>query len=414
MSFNNDVIDELLAQYQTPEEILGRNGLIQQFTKAVIQRALNAEMDHHLLAEQIAAQEALEAPESPSEVARRNVRNGSSKKTVKTDQGEITLEIPRDRHTTFEPILVPKHRRRLAGMDEKIMILYASGMSEREISRQLLELYGVEVSASLVSQVTDAIMDEVTMWQSRPLESVYPIVFLDAFVLKVRHEKRVINKSCYLAIGIGVDGQKEALGFWIAETEGAKLWLGILTELKNRGVNDILIACVDGLKGFPEAIESVYPQTRVQACIVHMVRNSLNFVGYKDRRPVAAALKRIYASSTIDEAELELEAFDETYGARFPAIVKSWKNNWERVIPLFDYAPDIRRVIYTTNTIESVNSVLRRSIKTKGSFPTDQAATKILYLSLMRATQRWSMPIREWSLALNQLSILHPNRLPLP
>ena len=237
-------------------------------------------------------------------------------------------------------------------------------------------------------------------------------MYLDAFIIKVRHEKRVINKSCYLVIGIGADGQKEALGFWIAETEGAKLWLGILTELRNRGVQDILIACVDGLKGFPESIESVYPQTRVQACLVHMVRSSLNYVGYKDRRPVAAALKRIYASSTIEEAELELTAFEEEYGKRFPAIVRSWRSNWERVIPLFDYAPDIRRVIYTTNTIESVNSVLRRAIKTKGSFPNDQAATKILYLALMNATKRWSMPVREWGLALNQLAMSRDSQVP--
>ncbi len=287
-------------------------------------------------------------------------------------------------------------------------------MSEREISRQLQELYGVEISASLISQVTDAVKDDVTAWQSRPLDEVYPILYLDAFVLKVRQERRVINKSCYLAIGVGIDGQKQALGFWLAETEGAKFWLGILTELRNRGVNDVLIACVDGLKGFPEAIESIFPQATVQACLVHMVRGSLNYVSYKHRKSVATALKRIYASSSIEEAEAELDAFESEYGQQYPAIVKSWRTNWERVIPLFSYTPEIRKAIYTTNAIESVNSVLRRAIKTKGSFPSDDAASKIIYLALMRATSRWSMPIRDWTLALNQLTILHPDRLPLP
>lgn len=410
MSIKPNVIDELLKQYKTPEEILGKDGLLKQLTKAVLERALDAELEHHMSQERQDAAEAVDGPAAAS----RNVRNGRSRKTVHSDHGELALEVPRDRHATFEPVIVPKHARRLAGLDDKIIGLYATGMSDREISRQLEDIYGVDISASLISDVTNAVMDEVTTWQSRPLEAVYPIVYLDAFIIKVRHEKRVINKSCYLVIGIGVDGQKEALGFWIAETEGAKLWLGILTELRNRGVHDILIACVDGLKGFPEAIESVYPQARVQACLVHMVRSSLNYVGYRDRKPVAKALKRIYASSTVGEAELELDAFEDTYGQRFPAIVRSWRSNWERVIPLFDYAPEIPRVIYTTNTIESVNSVLRRAIKTKGSFPSDQAATKILYLALMNATKRWSMPVREWNLALNQLAILHPDRLPQP
>lgn len=410
MSINPNVIDELLKQYKTPEEILGKDGLLKQLTKAVLERALDAELGHHLNSERQEASEAADGLPTAS----RNVRNGRSRKTVQTDHGELALEVPRDRQATFEPVIVPKHARRLAGLDEKIIGLYATGMSDREISRQLEDIYGVDISPSLISDVTNAVMDEVTTWQSRPLDAIYPIVYLDAFILKIRHEKRVINKSCYLVIGIGVDGQKEALGFWIAETEGAKLWLGILTELRNRGVHDILIACVDGLKGFPEAIESVYPQTRVQACLVHMVRSSLNYVGYKDRKPVAKALKRIYASSTVEEAELEMDTFEDTYGQRFPAIVRSWRTHWERIVPLFEYAPEIRRVIYTTNTIESVNSVLRRAIKTKGSFPSDQAATKILYLALMNATKRWTMPIREWTLALNQLAILHPDRIPQP
>ena len=415
MSKQNDLIDELLKEYRSPEEILGKDGLIRQLTKAVLERALEAELEHHLAQERESESDGLVgSAETGGSGSARNVRNGWSRKTVKSDSGQFDLSIPRDRQSTFEPAIVPKHKRRLAGLDEKIISLYATGMSEREISRQLQELYDVEISASLISAVTDAVMDEVITWRSRPLDSVYPIVYLDAFIIKVRHEKRVINKSCYLVIGVGVDGHKEALGFWIAETEGAKLWLGILTELRNRGLTDILIACVDGLKGFPEAIATIYPEARVQACLVHMVRSSMKYVGYKDRRPVAAALKRVYSSQTIEEAEMQLTDFELEFGTRFPAIVNSWRNNWERIIPLFDYAPEIRRVIYTTNTIESVNSVLRRAIKTKGSFPSDEAATKIIYLALMNATSRWSMPIREWNLALNQLAILHPDRLPQP
>lgn len=411
MSINKHVIDALLLEFRTPEQILGHDGLIKQLTKAVLERALDAELAHHLREAQAAGVAGLEAPQGAAEPSRRNVRNGHSRKTLKSEHGQLELAIPRDREASFEPVLVPKHQRRLAGLDEKIIGLYACGMSDREISRQIEDLYGVELSASLISEVTAAVMDEVTTWQSRALERIYPIVYLDALVIKVRHDKRVINKSVHLAIGVREDGMKEALGFWLAETEGAKFWLGVLTELKNRGLNDILIACVDGLKGFPEAIESVYPNTRVQGCIVHLVRHSLNYVSYKQRRPVAGALKVIYGSATLEEAERALDAFEVEFGQQFPAIVRSWRANWQRVIPMFEYAPEIRRVIYTTNTIESVNSVIRRSIKTKGSFPSDDAAKKILYLALMNATRRWTMPIREWRQALNQLTILHPERL---
>lgn len=411
MSIDKRVIDDLLREFRTPEQILGKDGFIKQLTKAVLERALDAELAHYLREAQAVGLAGLEAAESSPEPARRNVRNGHSLKTLKSEHGQLTLEIPCDREASFEPVLVPKHQRRLAGLDEKIIGLYASGMSDREISRQVEDLYGIELSASLISDVTNAVIDEVTTWQSRALERIYPIVYLDALVIKVRHDKRVINKSVHLAIGVREDGLKEPLGFWLAETEGAKFWLTVLTELKSRGLHDILITCVDGLKGFPEAIESVYPKTRVQGCIVHLVRHSLNFVSYKQRRVVAAALKGIYGSATLEEAELALDAFELAYGAQYPAIVRSWRANWERVIPMFEYTPEIRRVIYTTNTIESVNSVLRRSVKTKGSFPSDDAAKKILYLALMRATQRWTMPIREWRQALNQLTIVHPDRL---
>jgi putative transposase len=410
LSINTNFIDELLRQFRTPEQILGKNGLIKQLTKAVLERALDAELAHHLRQE-AAHTITPEDPEGAMEAPRRNVRNGHSRKTLRSEHGQLTLEIPRDRDASFEPVLIPKHQRRLAGLDEKIIGLYACGMSNRDISRQVEELYGIELSATLISEVTDAIIDEVTNWQARPLERIYAIVYLDALVIKVRSEKRVINKSVHLAIGIREDGVKEALGFWMAETEGAKFWLGVLSELKQRGLQDILIACVDGLKGFPEAIESVYPRTRVQGCIVHLVRYSLTFVGYKERRSVVAALKGIYSSATIEEAELMLDNFELEYGQQYPAIVRSWRSNWQRVVPMFEYAPEIRKIIYTTNTIESVNSVLRRAVKTKGSFPSDDAARKILYLSLMNATRRWTMPIKDWRQALNQLTILHPDRL---
>jgi putative transposase len=341
-----------------------------------------------------------------------NTRNGKSSKTLKGDFGELAIEIPRDRHGTFEPLLVPKHQTRWTGFDEKIISLYARGMTVREIQSHLEEMYGAEVSPTLISTVTDAVIDEVKMWQSRPLDGLYPIVYMDCIHVKVRDSGAVRVKAVYLALGINLAGEKELLGIWIAQTEGAKFWLQVVTELKTRGVQDIFIACVDGLKGFPEAIEAVFPKTAVQLCIVHLVRYSLNYVGWKLRKAVAADLKRIYQSATVAEAELRLAEFEEKWGDDYPPIVQSWRRNWERIIPFFDYPPEIRKVIYTTNAIESVNMSLRKVTKSRGSFPSDDALLKLFYLAIRNISQKWTMPIKDWKAALNRFSIQFEERMP--
>ena len=402
----DELLDELLQEYSTPEEILGKEGLLKQLTKRVVERALQAELTHHLAQESAVSS----AEESPS---RRNTRNGYSNKTVQSDFGELELSIPRDRHSEFAPILVPKGQRRLAGLDEKILSMYARGNSVRDIQAQLEDLYGVELSSGLISQVTDAVNEEVKQWQSRPLDSLYPIVWCDALNLKVRVEGRVQNQAIYVVLGLNLEGHKEVLGLWISEREGAKFWLSVLTDLQNRGVQDIFIACVDGLKGFPDAIEAVYPQTRVQLCIVHLIRNSLRYVSWKERKSVAAALKPIYQAATVDAAELALEEFAETWDSRYPTISALWLRHWENIIPFFDYPADIRRVIYTTNAIESLNRSLRKVLKTKGAFPTPESAFKLLYLALEKISQKWTMPIQHWKAALARFAIEFPDRLPL-
>ncbi|MDP2110188.1 MAG: IS256 family transposase, partial [Thiobacillus sp.] len=321
-------------------------------------------------------------------------------------------KIPRDRLASFEPQLVPKHQTRWAGFDDKILSLYARGMSVREIKAHLEEMYGAEVSPTLISSVTDAVMDEVRTWQSRPLDALYPIVYLDCIHVKVRDNGTVRTKAVYLALGVNLAGEKELLGIWIAQTEGAKFWLQVVTELKNRGVADIFIACVDGLKGFPEAIESVFPKTAIQLCIVHMVRYSLNYVSWKLRKDVAADLRAIYTAATSDEAERQLDAFDVKWGEAYPSISQSWRRNWARVIPFFDYPPEIRKVIYTTNAIESVNMSLRKVSKNRGSFPSDDAVLKLFYLALEKISQKWTMPIRDWKAALNRFTIQFEDRMP--
>ena len=341
-----------------------------------------------------------------------NARNGKSKKTLKGEFGELPIEIPRDRQGSFEPQLIPKHQTRWSGFDDKILSLYARGMTVREIQSHLEEMYGTEVSPTLISSVTDAVMDEVKAWQSRPLDSIYPIVYLDCIHAKVRDSGVVRAKAVYLAIGIDMTGNKEVLGLWIAQTEGAKFWLQVVTELKNRGLQDIFIACVDGLKGFPEAIETIYPKTKVQLCIVHMVRHSLNYVSWKMRKEVAADLRAIYASGTVDQASAALDAFEERWGKDYPSIAQSWRRNWSRITPFFDYPPEIRRVIYTTNAIESVNMSLRKITKNRGSFPSDESLIKLFYLALRNISQKWSMPIRDWKAALNRFSIEFEDRVP--
>jgi len=397
-----DLIDSLLSGYKKPEDLIGENGLLKQLTKALVERALEAEMTEHLG----------HAKHNPVMNPSGNTRNGKSQKTLKGDFGELPIEIPRDRHGSFEPQIIAKHQSRWTGFDDKIISLYARGLTVREIQSHLEELYGTEVSPSLISSVTDAVADEVKAWQSRPLEPIYPIVYLDCIHVKVRDTGAVRVKAVYLAIGINISGEKEVLGLWIAQTEGAKFWLQVVTELKNRGVQDIFIACVDGLKGFPEAIETVYPQTAVQLCIVHLVRNSLNYVGWKMRKQIAADLKQIYQSATVDEAEQRLAEFETQWNDAYPPIAQIWRRNWSRIIPFFDYPPEIRRIIYTTNAIESVNMSLRKISKNRGSFPSDEALSKLFYLALMNISKKWTMPLHDWKAALNRFSIQFDDRMP--
>ena len=391
-----------MSGYQKPEDLIGEHGLLKQITKAVIERALQAEMEIHLG----------HAKHDPVANAAGNTRNGKSRKTLKGEFGELPIDIPRDRLGSFEPLLIPKHQTRWNGFDEKILSLYARGMPVREIQSHLEEMYGVEVSPTLISTVTDAVIDEVKTWQSRPLEALYPIVYMDCIHVKVRDAGAVRAKAVYLALGINMAGEKELLGIWIAQTEGAKFWLQVVTELKNRGVQDIFIACVDGLKGFPEAIETVYPKTAVQLCIVHMVRYSLNYVSWKLRKEVAADLRTIYTAATVEEAEQRLDEFEAKWGVDYPSIVKSWRGNWSRLIPFFDYPPEIRKVIYTTNAIESVNMSLRKITKNRGSFPSDEALLKLFYLALNNIRKKWTMPIRDWKAALNRFTIQFEDRMP--
>ncbi len=403
MTINTDLIDQLLKDYQKPEDILGEQGLLKQLTKAVLERAMQAELTDHLGYEK----------HEPAGKNSGNSRNGKSRKTLKGDFGELPIEIPRDRNASFEPLIVPKGQTRFEGFDDKILSLYARGMTTRDIQRHLQEIYQVEVSPGLISNVTEAVMEEVTQWQARPLEALYPIIYLDALQVKIRDGAHVRNKALYLVIGINLQGIKEVLGLWLEQTEGAKFWLQILTELKNRGVQDIFIACVDGLKGFPEAIEAVFPRTQIQLCIVHMVRHSLNFVGHKQRKEVAADLKTIYRAATREEAERALDRFAAKWDEKYPTIAAAWRRHWERLAVFFAYPSEIRRVIYTTNAVESTNMSVRKVIKTRGSFPTDEAALKLVYLALKNIAERWTMPVKEWRAALNRFAILFEDRMPV-
>jgi transposase-like protein len=395
------LIDDLLQDCDDPQDILGKNGLLKQLTKRLVERTLEAELTDHLGY----------GPNAPQGRGSGNNRNGKSQKTVQSDSGALQIEVPRDRNGSFEPQLVKKRQRRLKGFDEKVLSLYASGLSTRDIQGQLQELYGVEVSPTLISNVTAAVMDEVYAWQSRPLAAVYPILYFDAIFVKSRQEGPVKNKAVYLALGINIDGEKELLGLWIADTEGSRFWLTVFNELKNRGLQDCFIACVDGLKGLPEAIESVFPQTQVQLCIVHKLRNSFKYVPWKERKAVATDLRAIYAAATLKEAEQALERFSERWDAKYPAISPSWRVDWERLTVFFDYSPEIRKVIYTTNAIESLNYSLRRMLKSRGAFPNDDAIFKVLYLAINRVAKKWTMPIRDWKAALNQFVILFGERV---
>lgn len=396
-----ELLDELLEDYEGPEDLLGNEGLLENLQKALMERVFGAELTEHL---------GYEAGD-PTGRGSGNSRNGHGKKRVLTDSSSVEVSVPRDRNGSFEPQLVRKGQRRLPGFDEKVISLYARGMTQREIRGHLEELYGISVSADLISRVTDAVIEEVKAWQTRPLDAIYAVIFFDALFVKVRDEGTVRTKAIYLAIGIAMDGTKEILGLWIEQTEGAKFWLRVMNELRTRGIKDCLIAVVDGLKGFPQAINSVFPETQVQTCIVHLMRHGLSLCSYKDRREVAKDMKAIYRAETAEAAADRLAEFEQLWGAKYPSIAAGWRRHWEEIIPMFAFPPEIRRLIYTTNAIESLHRGLRKIIKTRGHFPNDQAATKLLYLALRNIEKGWKAAPKEWLPALNQFDILFGERL---
>jgi putative transposase len=395
------LLGALIAGKRGEREILGRDGVLGQITRRLVERALAEELSEHL---------GYPAGQAPPGGAG-NSRNGGTPKTLLTDHGQVQIKVPRDRKSHFEPMLVGKHQRRLAGLDEKIIALYGGGMSTREIETYIAELYGPGVSRETVSRVTAGVLEDAKAWQTRPLEAIYPIVYLDALVIKIRDGQAVRNFACYLAIGVNLEGERDVLGIWFQRTEGAKFWLQVLTELKTRGVQDVLICCVDGLQGFPEAIEAVYPKTWVQTCIVHLIRNSLKFVPYKDRRQVAGDLKPIYTAADRDHAWDQLERFAEKWDHKYPMISQAWTEHWERVVPFLAFPPDVRRAVYTTNTIEALNRQIRKIIKTRGSFPNEDSARKLLYLAITRAQVKWRHTYN-WSTALTAFRIHFGDRIP--
>ncbi|MGL4370603.1 MAG: IS256 family transposase [Spirochaetota bacterium] len=402
-----EIIKELLKDVDfkklTPEQITGKNGLIAQLTKRIVETAMNAEMTEHLGYKK----------SERADLKSGNARNGKSSKKVITDNGEISIEVPRDRNAEFEPQIIKKHQKRFEGFDDKIIAMYGLGMTTRDIQGHLEDMYGVEVSPDLISTVTNEIMKDVAQWQARPLEKIYPIVYFDAIVVKGRTDGKVANRSVYTAIGINLQGKKEVLGLWIAESEGAKFWLQVINEIRNRGVEDIYIACMDGLKGFPDAVKTVYPQTSIQLCIVHMIRNSTKYVSWKERKIICADLKEIYSAPSEKAGRDALEVFAQKWDHKYPMISKSWKANWENLNTFFDYPEYIRKIIYTTNAIESLNSSLRKVTQKRSAFPTDDAIFKVLYLALTRAEKKWTMPIRDWGAALNQFAVYFGDRVPL-
>ena len=402
MAIKKEILDELLKD-NDPKTMFSSDGLLGELKKALAERVLNAEMDHHLA-------DSTQDEVSEGEKAG-NRRNGYSKKTVLTENEAIDLAIPRDRRGSFEPQLIAKYQRRFPGFDDKIISMYARGMSVRDIQCHLRDLYGIEASPQLISTVTDAVLEEVGRWQSRPLDPMYALVFFDALRVKMRDEGTVRNKAVYLAIGVSPEGRKDVLGIWIEQTEGAKFWLRVMTELKSRGVNDILIAVVDGLKGFPEAINAVFAETQIQTCIVHLIRNSLDFCSWKDRKPVAQELKTIYRAEDAQAAAAALQEFEDgPWGKKFAAITAMWRRHWAHVIPFFAYPPEVRKMIYTTNAIESLNSTLRRSVRIRGHFPNDEAAMKLIWLQLREITKNWKMPPREWAAAKAQFAVVFGDR----
>ena len=402
MTISDKVLDKLLGEARTESDLLGKDGIIKTLTKQLVERMLESEMDHHLGYSKHAS----------SGNNSGNSRNGSSEKQVILEDGKVEISVPRDRNSSFTPQLIEKRKTRLLGIDNVILSLYGKGMTVRDIQSHVEELYGHEISKDLVSTITDGVLEEVQAWRNRPLQSIYPIVFIDGFIVNCRLNKAVCNRTVYVVFGINMDGEKEVLGLYLGESEGAKYWLSVMTELKHRGLSDIFILCADGLKGLPEAIEATFPETIFQTCIVHLVRHSLSYVPYTDKKMVAADLKKIYSANTVELAAEYLDDFELTWGDKYPAIVKSWRSNWNRVIPFFDYPKEIRKVIYTTNIIESLNRTLRKSVKNRGHFPTEDAVMKVLYLAIKGVSKKWTMPIRDWKSALNQFSIRFAERFP--
>jgi len=403
MAIPKEVLDALMKEYKGPDDFYGPDGLIKQLSKALIERAMQAE-----LTEQIGYEKS-----EFGEKQTGNRRNGKTSKTLRTDQGPMEIEVPRDRNGEFEPLIIPKHQREWRGFDDKIISMYGLGLSTKAIQENLKDIYNVDVSPELISRVTDEIKVLVDEWRNRPLEQFYPVIFFDALRANIRSEGHVSKKAVYIALAIRLNGQKEVLGIWIEQNEGAKFWAGILNELKNRGVNDILIAAVDGLTGFPDAINSVFPKTEVQLCMVHMVRNSVKYVSYKDRKAVTTDLKEIYLAPSEEAASTALDRFSEKWDNKYPVISKSWRNRWAEVIPFMKFSPEIRKAIYTTNAIESINYNLQRNLKTRQSFPNDEAAMKLIFMILRRISKKWTMPIRNWGEALNQFAVFYGERVPL-
>ena len=404
MVIREEVLDELLGskEVKTQDDLFGKDGILKQLSKQLMERLLEAEMTNHLGY----TKHAIEGHNSG------NSRNGKTKKTVKTGNGDIKIMVPRDRESEFEPILIEKRKSHLKGLDDQILSLYAKGMTVRDIHDHLSELYGTEISRDLISTITDAVLEDVTEWRNRPLDKIYPIVFIDGFVSKCRLDGAVSNRTVYVVYGINLEGKKDVIGLQLGSTEGSKFWLQVLTELRNRGLEDIFILCADGLKGLPEAVENAFPQALFQTCIVHMVRHSLNYVPYNEKKAVAADLKKIYESSTVNLAQQALDDFELAWGDKYQIIVKSWRNNWEKIIPFMQFPIEIRKVIYTTNIVESLNNTLRKSVRNRGHFPTEDALMKVLHLAIKGVSKKWSMPVRAWKLALNRFAIMFPERFP--
>ena len=400
MAINDEMLDELLGSAKTQDDLFGKDGIVKQISKRFMERLLEMEMTNHLGY----MKNAVEGNNSG------NSRNGKTKKVVKTHSGSLEIEVPRDRNGEFEPILVEKRQSHLKGLDDQVLSLYARGMTVRDIQTHLSELYGTEISRDLISKMTDAVLEDVTAWRNRPLDKIYPIVFIDGFVAKCRLDGRVCNRAVYVIYGITLEGHKDVLGLYLGENEGAKFWLQVLTELKNRGLEDVFIMCADGLKGLPESVEATFPQATFQTCVVHMVRHSLNFVPYQDKKAVAHDLKKIYTASTRELAAEALDDFELTWGDKYGVIVKSWRHNWERITPFLDFPIEIRRVIYTTNIVESLNATLRKAVRNRGHFSTEDSLMKVLYLAISGVSKKWNMPIRDWKMALNHFAILFPER----